>query len=438
MITRDILLDNFSFIDTNTSTSVNKETLSDLIDRWKYLLVSRGAKRGDSLGIAFVMVDADHLALLFAAAELGMCLLVLDKPVVEESIDRTRAAIFAPIDFLVIDMYVRKWPHYVKMVELYCNNIINVEEITTVTEKFTEFWGRPEDNYIGGSSSGTTGRPVPAYYTQEQSLLHAERCVRIFQYERDSVVCHTRNMHHVSSMLIGILPSLMSIEKHYFYNIYSDFDGFAEFIRDNNIDRAFIGSEWVIEGFVRAAMERGVRFNKTLLGSISGFTIPEEYVEYCRILNMELMSHLGAVGVAISPIVNHVTKDSVYKPNWLGKTTDDYYKIDVRDNIAYISSPETNYEQEIILQDYVSVVDGEWFHHGRLGDVPLVESEIKRLFGVDCNAYEDYLIIWNSDPIDIPEEFSDWKVFYLDKETWTTETKVNVYQLLGYLEKISN
>ena len=109
MITRDILLDNFSFIDTNTSTSVNKETLSDLIDRWKYLLVSRGAKRGDSLGIAFVMVDADHLALLFAAAELGMCLLVLDKPVVEESIDRTRAAIFAPIDFLVIDTYVRRW-----------------------------------------------------------------------------------------------------------------------------------------------------------------------------------------------------------------------------------------------------------------------------------------------------------------------------------------
>jgi hypothetical protein len=432
MITKDLILDNFNFVDASDRI-ITKSIIIELVERWKHLLVSRGAKRGDTLALAFIMLDDNHIALLFAAAELGMCLLILDKPVVKETIDKTRAAVFSPIDFVVVDRHAREWRDHNEMINRYCNNVILVEEIDTVTDRFTEIWGTADDNFIGASSSGTTGEPVPAYYTQKKCLIHAERCARIFKYDKDTIVGHSRNMHHVSSMLIVILPSLLSVEKHYYYNIYSDLDGFASFIREKQIDRVFIGSEFVIKAFVRAAKDNNIKFDKTVIGSISGFTVPEDYIEYCNLLNMEIMSHIGAVGVAVAPVINHVTKDSVYKPNWLGKQPDDFYKIELIDNTVRLRSPEDDYQTSYLLEDHVEIIDGEWFHLGRISKNPL-EDEIRDALGKDCNIYIDYLVIWDSDPIDIPEKYQHLKVYYLNKELWTTETKVNAYQLRGFLD----
>lgn len=437
IITKDIILDTFEFIDVDTGNPpVNKQMLSDLIDRWKYLLVNRGARRGNSLALAFTMVDANHLALLFAAAELGMCVLILDKPVVRETIDRTRAAVFAPMDFLIYDKYIREDPLRVEAFNRYSKTIIYDEEIDEVTEKFTEIWAQPEDPYIGTSSSGTTGAPVPYYYSQKLCYMQTYRCAKLFKYEEDSVVCHTRNMHHLSSMMIGILPALAATSKHYFYNIYNPagLEGFADFIKEHSVDRAFIGSEWVIKGFVKAATERGIRFDKTLIGSMSGFTIPKEYIEYCDLLNMEIMSHIGAVGVAAAPVINHVTKDSVYEPNWLGKVPDDFYQIEVIDGIPHIRSREDDFSTLRILEDRVEVVGDKWYHLGRTSMDP-VEEVLRKVTGKDLNVYGNHIVFWED--CDFSRDCT-YHVHHLDKELWTTETKVNVYQLLGYLEKISN
>ena len=135
MINKNILTENFSYEDEKGNV-VSREEMCSLIDRWKYLLVERGAKRGDSLGISLVMVSPNHLALIFAAGELAMRLVLLDKPAAVETIDRTKAAVFDPIDFHVVDEYLAKSEPYMEMVNRYCK--MNIFEIAMQCAAYQE------------------------------------------------------------------------------------------------------------------------------------------------------------------------------------------------------------------------------------------------------------------------------------------------------------
>jgi hypothetical protein len=146
VITKHIISDGFTLDDSWSITT--REELCELIDRWKYLFVSKGAKRGDSLGVSMLMVDANHIAVLFAAAELGLSLAILDKPVVEETINRTKAAIFGGIDFHVACKYAKTQPNYLKMLDRYVTHNIWEDEINQVTETYREIHCQPEDTYL--------------------------------------------------------------------------------------------------------------------------------------------------------------------------------------------------------------------------------------------------------------------------------------------------
>lgn len=424
MINKNILTENFSYEDEKGNV-VSREEMCTLIDRWKYLLVERGAKRGDSLGISLVMVSPNHLALVIAAGELAMKLILLDKPAAMETIDRTKAAVFDPIDFHVIDDYLAASEPYMEMVNRYCKQNIFENEIDAVTCTIEEDFGSPNDIYLCGSSSGTTSKPKPVYFTQHDCFELSERNIKVFKFEQNSVVCHTRNMHHVSCMMTFLLPALMISDRHYYYNIYDVMSGFPAFIKEKKIDRVFFGSPFVVRDLVKYSVGP---FDVPVLINLSGFTIPAEYIEYCEFFNVEFLSHFGSVDTGIPLLLNHVTKDSKFEENWLGVEPDDYYRI-IQDDVVRVEGPWVGYR---ILEDRLKFKNGKWYHEGRV-DVDPVEKACKRLLKKDLSVYGNNLIIWNdSEGVEVP----GMTVHYLSKEQWTTETKVNVYQLLGYLEKI--
>jgi acyl-coenzyme A synthetase/AMP-(fatty) acid ligase len=425
MINKNILTDNFSYEDEKGNV-VSREEMCSLIDRWKFLLVKRGAMRGDSLGISLVMVSPNHLALIFAAGELAMRLVLLDKPAAVETIDRTKASVFNPIDFHVVDEYLAKSEPYMEMVNRYCKMNIFETEIDSVTEKMLEDYSSPDEIFLCGSSSGTTSRPKPVYFTQKDCFDLSKRNTGVFKFEPQSVVCHTRNMHHVSCMMTFLLPALMVADKHYYYNIYDDMPNFFTFIKEKKVDRVFFGSAFVVRDLVKYFSDQ---FDATLLINLSGYTIPAEYVEYCEFFNVEFLSHFGSVDTGIPLLLNHVTKHSKWQENWLGVEPDDYYKIITGDEILV----EGPWVGRRVLEDKLTEKNGKWYHNGRV-EVDPVEKACKRLLKKDLSVYGNNLIIWNdSEGVEVP----GMTVHYLSKEQWTTETKVNVYQLLGYLEKFS-
>lgn len=431
VITKHIISDGFTLDDSWSITT--RDELCELIDRWKYLFVSKGAKRGNSLGVSMLMVDANHIAVLFAAAELGLSLAILDKPVVEETINRTKAAIFGGIDFHVACKYAKTQPNYLKMLDRYVTHNIWEDEIDQVTETYREIHCQPDDVYLISTSSGTTGKPKTDIFSHKRSIDLLLRNVDIFKYEKTSKVCHTRNMNHVSSMLIGLMPTFYACDKHYFFNIYGNPENFPRYIKDNQIDRVFIGSEFVVRDLVKNATQQNIRFDTTVFGSISGFPLPASYVDYCRDLNMELFSHIGSAGVGVVILLNHMTANTIHEENLLGVTPDDYYRLELENGITWVSSKFDNYATRNIQEDHLLCENGKWYYNGRTSKNPL-EDEIRDALGKNCNTYHDFLVIWDSDPIDIPEKFRHLKTYYLNKELWTTETKVNTYQLMGYLE----
>lgn len=426
MISKDILHSDFLYSDEYGQTT-NREEMCALIDRWKYLLIERGAGKGDSLGISLVRVNTNNIALVIAAGELAMKVLLLDKPVCMETVDRTKAALYAPINFLVLDSYLDAIPHYRKMVDDYANNIIMESEIDAVTERMTEIWGTAEDDYIMSSTSGTTFMPQKYIVTQEEAYRLAFRNSQVFGYQEESRVCHTRNLHHVSSMTHFLLPSLIASKYHYYYNIYHDISMFPEWLRNTEITHVFFGSAFVVRDLVKYA-NHPMKVPLTI--NISGFTIPEEYIQICKDLNVIFDSHYGSVQTGGPTLINRVTADSVFEPNWLGVEPDDYFKMDAWFDGVQVLGPYPGFR---MIDDDLREEDGKWYHIGRSDASPLEKRLKKEYPNIDLNVYGRFVVIWSDDIID---DQAGYKTIHLNKELWTTETKVNAYQLMGYLEKL--
>lgn len=428
MINKSILPRAFTYEDEYGNVTTREEMCS-LINRWKSLLVERGAKRGNSLGISLVFVSPNHIALIFAAGELGLQLVLLDKPICKETIPATKANLFAPIDYHVVDRFLFdsvEWPHYREMSERYCSHNIMEDEIISHTEEYSGIHGMEHDVYLCGSTSGTTGEGKIIEFTQQDCYFLALRNIDVFQFNTESVVCHTRNMHHVSCMLTFMLPSLMVSNKHYYYNIYHDLPKLFPFMRDRQVDQVFFGSHFVVEDMIKT----DIVFDVAPKINISGYTVPEEYIDYCAKHNVEFMSHYGSVDTGIPLLLNHVTKDSKYIPNWLGVEPDDFYELMWRPSNGTAEVSGLNFEH-VVLQDYISPrSDGMWCHFGRL-EKNVTEEVLRNVTGKDLTVIDDHIVFWEDCHF---SRDCRYHIHHLDKKTWTTETKINLHQLRYYLK----
>jgi hypothetical protein len=425
MINKNILSDTFTYEDEYGNVTT-KEQISSVIDRWKSLLIERGAKRGNSLGVSLVMVSINHLALVIAAGELGMRLVLLDKPICRETIPATKAAIFAPIDYHVMDVYLLANEAYAEMVHRYCTVNIMENEILEHSDEVSDIFAAADDVYLCGSTSGTTGQGQIVEFTQKDCFDLALRNVNVFGFTEHSVVCHTRNMHHVSCMLTFMLPSLMVTKKHYYYNIYHEPAGLFAFMRDKQVDQVFFGSHFVVEDMIAS----DVVFDVTPKINLSGYTVPEEYIVYCKKHNVEFMSHYGSVDTGIPLLLNHVTEDSEYIPNWLGKEPDDYYEIVWSPHTGRASVGGPTFECREIQDCINPRSGGMWCHFGRL-DKNVTEEVLRAVTGKDLTVIDEHIVFWEDCNF---SRDCKYHIHHLDKKTWTTETKINLHQLRHYLQ----
>jgi hypothetical protein len=432
MITKDILNTDISY------NGVGYHELSDLIDRWKHLLVSKSAVVGDRLALSILSVSINHIALIFAAGELGMRLFIIDSPVAITTVNKTKLALFGPVEFTVeCDMLRSSELHHL-MVKKYSKVVIAESDIQFVTERYTPSVAAPDLPYLIASTSGTTADSKPVTFSQQEVFLLSKRNIDVFRFYKHSRVAHSRNMHHASSLLTDILPSLMASDFHIeAYHAHKEFaQKVAPDIRNHRIDRVLVKNHWNLKEFLEGLGEGN---QTTILINISGFTVPEYFIDLCAKYNVEFLSHFGSIDTGIPLLVNHVTANSKFSHDSLGVVADEFYQLTAEAEQTWVACPTLWGQHRRQLQDKLIYTGTEWLHAGRAEPVDAhadTRLTLKGDYTIVRDGPKSYLAAWEAIP-DIHKVFDQFDIIgYLDKHIFTSETKVNMDQLRAHFRSI--
>ncbi len=408
------------------------------INRWKTLFRSRGATRGDLVALAILEMNLNHVSAIFAIAEMGMKLLVIDKPVTEQTLHMTKMAIFGPVDFALECDVARKSPLHHEMVVTYSRQIIHESEyIHWQDDSETEIGCEESDKFLLASTSGTTSRSKPIWFTHKELYKISKRNVDVFKFEPDSCVLHTRNMHHASSLLTFLLPALMGSKKHYFAYMFATTTSFAQICEDEiipqKIDRLLCGNMFDVAKLIESLNRVNGNIPKKILINISGFTVTKVLVDYVKKYNIEFMSHYGSIDTGIPLLLNHITADYEFEPSRLGVQPDDFYVMNNREGFTEISCDM--WESSRIIQDNLEQRDGVWYYGGRLDRDPIENfvSSITSEYTFVLVGDSKHLVLWEDIDSTKFDDLAIAGVHYLDKETFTVDTKINMDQLREYL-----
>lgn len=457
----------------------DKDRLVDMIRFWKAMLWEEyGARPGQKIGISMLEVDPYHISLIFAAGELGLGFVILDHPIGEFAMDKTKAAIFAPID-IGVECAILGADHLNRiMTRKFCRHNISVSEFDsyvikkgeTYSEVADKIFCNEQDALLWVSTSGTTSSSKPVMYTHKYVTTLAIRNATLFGLKPDSNIVHTRNMHHVSSLLVHFLPSLYASKNHWAkYTNYSDpvhVKEYVELLVDKHINFSLISNQYGLKSIFRVFDELDVRFDHPIEFNLSGFHVTKEMLDAARKYNLAIVSTFGSVDTACPLFVKRITPespDSDIAPGLVGEYYDDgYYNISVSaDNVVTIECP-TCWDGPRVINDLIEQ-RGNLFYHIHRDNVIEMDNYSFNLtklteYVKDALGFDDlsvvvdkdhdclYLVLWDTDlNVDLPlfnvnisnSEFyycSFKKIVNLKKETFTLDTKVNVDQLRGYLQ----
>ena len=83
--------------------NVGKPEICREINKIKNLLLETGARKGDIVTINIMVVNIRHVAAIFACAELGLPLIILNSPATKESLPFTKLALHGPSAWHIYD-----------------------------------------------------------------------------------------------------------------------------------------------------------------------------------------------------------------------------------------------------------------------------------------------------------------------------------------------
>lgn len=430
-ITRDIIRQDITY------EGHTYEELCLHINRWKTLFTSKGAKKGDLIALAILEMNLNHISAIFAIAELGMKLLVIDKPVTAQTLHMTKMASFGPVDFTLECDVAKISPLHHEMVVKYSKQIIHENEFIEWTDDSeSETVCSPTDNFLLASTSGTTSKSKPIWFTHQELYQISKRNVEVFKFEPDSHVLHTRNMHHASSLLTFLLPALMGSKHHYFAYMFATPTSFIgiceEQIIPKQIDRMLCGNMFDVARLVESLKNVG-SIPKKLLINISGFTVTKALVDYVNEYDIEFLSHYGSIDTGIPLLVNHIQRSHVFEPASLGIQPDDFYKMNIQDGYTSISCDM--WDSPRIIQDNLQMDNGKWYYGGRLDRDPIESYVATQTTEYSFVVVDEqrHLVIWDETSKQLFDQLPLSGLHYLDKETFTVDTKVNMDQLREYI-----
>lgn len=425
----------------------NRDDLFRLINRWKRLLHNKhGVTKGDVMALGIFDVNHNHLACLFAAAELGLKIFIMTKPIARETIPATKMAIFGPVDITVQQEINPENPH-VEMFQRYSKKICFEREIDEIADD-SDIETVPveeTDTLIFTSSSGTTGGSKPAYFSHREVYEIANRNISAYQYQVDDVMQHTTNLHHASVMLTYLFPSLMICKKH-FYGTIAYGDGYVfskwetpdnfvrKYIIENKATNVFCTNKMFLELLLTTMKQFDIPHRVSL--NISGFVATEELYQAAKELPVRIFSHYGSTETGIPLLINTIDSNSEYEENYLGRLVDDFYTIENDMVTSKLWRAPRN------VPDKLSMKDGRYYFYGRKEpthiDVEMYNYMVEQIPSFDVVKTDKlYLVIWDQEQFDFRDHLTNHvfdKIVFLKKQDFVVDTKVSMEQLTAYLD----
>lgn len=391
-VNRDCIGDDIIFDD------YTKDTICFTINRIKNMLRDAGATKGDLVTISIMRVSMEHVASLFACAEMGLKIIILDSPATIESLPFTKLALHGPSKYYIHDSQEDTTKIYNglhdEMIRRYGGKSIDIRDDSSTEDFYVEV--SSDDPLLLSSTSGTTKASRPVLFSHKEVYAISKRNINVFDFEPSSFVCHSRNLHHASALLTSLFPSLMGSQRHFNIAIGHDLSGEDllllqgyRWIHNINTTHIMIPNKATLIDFLETINEP---FKRTLNINMCGFALDQEFVELAEKYNVRFQSHYGSIDTAIPLLVNFVDKDSVVKENGLGVLADDFYQFDGKEVRCELWDEPRYIEDDLTF-------DGQFF----------------------------------IEPRDLPEVPDD-----VDLEPFYQDTKINFEQLRGYLNERNN
>lgn len=401
IITRDIICKNIVY--DVYGKKYNYNDITKQINQWKRLLLGKyNAKKGNVLALCVFIPDVTYLSILIAAAELGLKVIVLDWPLKKETINKTKIALFGPADFTIETNNHRKmYPLHHLMTTTYSKVVINTSEVANIDNSdISHEYPNENDIFIIGSTSGSTKQSRKVEFCHSEIYSLVKRNIKVFEFNEDSKVLHIENIHHASNVFVHYLPSLNVSKNHFcFFTSVSEFvysldktkDVYKimnQYIQDNNISHLSVKNIFQLINLLK----HDIVYNIQLTISLSGFTLPEYFLDLCKKHNLKFISHYGSIDTGIPLLVNYMNNSSKFTSKSLGICPDDLYSIKLGD-VVNISSKL--WKNERTLSDSLDFNGEVFLHKGRIDqDHDIDTNGLPIDFVVVLIDNKRHLVVW--------------------------------------------
>jgi acyl-coenzyme A synthetase/AMP-(fatty) acid ligase len=413
--------------------------LCHMIDYWKVLLVEKYAVTvGQTCYLDLVQQDIYYYSLFFAICELGL-IIVVDLPRVGPSTDLKtdhRLNMHGQIDFWFADSLTLSHPynelrfkHIGRQVIEPCTEFNNYTVLDH--DRFAEIagaiWCAPNMPLIWTSSSGTTNTPKKVVESHHKIYTMSRRMVPLLNFEKSDVVCHTKNIHHGSSLVLFFLPSFMACD-HHLTRVWNalESDSVSElvsFVEQEKPNHVFLYTTNLLTEFLQKISVWDRRLELLTL-----YHVTPEIIQLQKLKNVDMIrSTYGESTIGSAILLKHVNKDvdiSTYEINNMGPKMDDYYELDIVDGKLAVSIPMLDQPWRS-TGDVFTVSNDNYYFHGRSDLYRIgyswikfseLEQEVNDQFGtdkgkpnanavIDANLQKLYLAVWNKVSLDAVPKF---------------------------------
>lgn len=392
IVTRDFISDNFNFTDLRSpkKTTYNKKDLLGKVDYWKYFLKKEhNVTTGESILIGLQKIGIDYFAIIIAAAELSLKIVVVDYNRNDSfknlEYNDPKTKLLSPIDIFLHDFptqrinenksiyakYVFFSKHSRKTISSGDHRTIEVD--VKEYERISAIRPNPKDILFRVTSSGTTDVPKVIEHSHEFIFAISTRNAKMYK----GTALHTSNLNHGASASVTLLPLLTTdkVDGHLFYD--ADPDSMEGLVDDiipykNTLGYLSFPYPFLIDKFIEISKQKQVSWPKLDLITLSYILDSGKQAVRDGIFN-SITSIFGSNETLGPVFLNSATRDNWNIDSRSFVEHDDFYKVSLsQDGKITVSIPV--YNKEVTTNDYFEK-DGKYFIHKGRSDMFRINGE---------------------------------------------------------------
>lgn len=345
MITRDIIRSDALFFTENNACGIDayyRQDFCEFINYWKIEFLSIGAGPDKKIGFAIDNSEIHLYAMMFAAFELGMQVVVINRPSNEKECQSPKNNAHLPLDFFYYFSDYLSNPRLSKAIRHYRDNSTKTKSYGSMewawkrdsfrTKHEIPILAKPDDICFCCTSSGTVDDPKLVTYTHRYLFDLCTTNWSDLGYDQDDKIMHMESLNH-GGMITLLLPALHVCRSHYFMREFEPTaairTNFLDICKEQNITRMICPTGNVIDRLIKAMID--VKLPNTtimMLSFIDPLWLPAVKNGYLK----SIESIFGCTEIGGPVFIPRMTRDmETFDPFFLGKPINGYFKTEIID-----------------------------------------------------------------------------------------------------------